>query len=86
MTEEEPLSTITIGGSKTPTTILCEGHVDAATFNKAFKEEGWEGGADVKLSELRLEYWVQHKAYWKRAWKDEKNTVPVTVYRWGTPF
>lgn len=38
--------TLSYDDSDEPAIVICQGHVDAETFNKAFKNEGWSDESD----------------------------------------
>lgn len=50
--------TITLLNGDNPTQVICAGHIDAKTFNKAFKAEGWDSQGDYKQKELKFVYMV----------------------------
>jgi len=82
--EINELETITLGGrheDDDPTYTICPGHVDAKTFKKAWKKEGWSP-SDTDQNELSYEYWIEGKKGWKRSAPGVKGAVPVTVRGW----
>lgn len=65
-----------------PEWTICPGHVDLATFNQAFQEEGWQDG-DWEEDRIRHEYWAEFKpGSWKKSEQGAPGAVPVTVADW----
>lgn len=78
----EELKTITIGDDDQPYFSLCPGHVDAATFNKAFSAEGWSSDARADETDIEHEYWTREGDHYKRSTQDDPNAEPFTVSEW----
>lgn len=53
------LKTITLGSAGNPSVVICPGHVDVKTFNKATKAEGWKGGLEYKQKVLQYVYCIE---------------------------
>lgn len=85
MTDETVLKTMTLSDDEqNPIVSLCPGHVDAATFNKAFGAEGWSGGGELHDSELKHEYWRKSGKHggWKKTTAADPESKPFTVSGW----
>jgi len=67
----------------TPTHVICEGHVDAETFNQAFQNEGWSDPGTWTDKDLKHTYavLVNDMWYWDRK-PDEPNAFKATVTTW----
>lgn len=52
------LKTITLGSDGNPSVVICPGHVDAKTFNKAFVAEGWDADS-YKQDVLKYVYCIE---------------------------
>lgn len=76
------LKTITLGDSDNPEVSICYGHVSAKEFAKAFKAEGWTGSGSPAQADLRYEYWINSRNFWKKSNPGNKKAVPVTVNDW----
>lgn len=78
------LKTITIGAMEdNPDYSICEGHVDAPTFQKAHEAEGWEDGGDIESMDLKHEHWVPlENGAWKKSNSTDPEAKPVTVMEW----
>lgn len=61
-------ATLCMGGD--PVHVVCMGHVDAKTFNKAFKAEGWDTSNRYKNSELKYIY-----GYWTKGERVEGSKI-----------
>ena len=78
------LTTISLGYRDDVYVTICLGHVDAKTFSKAFKAEGWDPAA-LEQDEILYEYWIKAKSSrcsWKKSVPGKKGAVPVTVSHW----
>lgn len=92
------LETVTISAhaeNDDPIASLCEGHVDAATYNAAHKAEGWDAEDETiepgeENSELKHEWWTREDAeveggtcdMWSKSEKGSPGAIPVTVRYW----
>lgn len=78
------LKTQTLMQGDNPAWVLCPGHVDIKTFNKAFKAEGWSGAGDYKKEDIFYEYWTFNRLtkHWKKAIPSAIGARKVTVCRW----
>lgn len=88
--------TISLGPESGPIVSLMKGHVDALTYVKAFREEGWnaefpmseddlEHDAELESTEIKHTYGVFNPE--KESWiwncdKDEPNAEAVTIRLW----
>lgn len=82
MKETEELKTITLGYAGNPTLVVCPGHVDIKTFNKATKAEGWQGGLQYTKDDLNYEYGIMTEKKYKRVAPSHKEAKPFTTCPW----
>jgi hypothetical protein len=75
------LKTITLGDGDSPSVSICNGHVNANTFAKALKAEGWSGDR-ISKNDLTYEYWIRLKRSWKRSEQADYKAQAVTVLVW----
>lgn len=86
--------TITLGSADNPHVTIMLGHVDAVTFDKAWKKEGWSGALSDKPDEeeiknfnegIRFGYGKlnkeEEKFYYGLEEKDE-GAEPITIMDW----
>ncbi len=78
------MKTITIGDETgNPTYSLCPGHVDAKTFAKAYRAEGWDGFDDPDENDLSHEYWKPSlNGTYVSCGKTDLGALPFTVWDW----
>lgn len=56
---KKELKTITLGMDDNPSVVICPGHVDVKTFNKAYKSEGWGDIGTYKQDDLKYVYCIE---------------------------
>jgi hypothetical protein len=81
------LKTMTLGNDTedddSPTLVVCEGHVDAKTFNEAFFNEGWSGKGEWSDDDLKY-IWgcFEGDTFIQCELKYSTETKPYTVTYW----
>lgn len=76
------LKTETIETEFGPSTVLCKGHVDIETFNRAHLAEGWDV-SEYELKDLYYTYATKDEKGWTWGLKaDHEGARPVTVCQW----
>lgn len=77
------LKTITLSDkTDDPLCVICPGHVDHKTFNKAFKEEGWNDIGHFRQDCLAYVYMIKTKDIYKKVPPSKKGAKPFTWTPW----
>lgn len=79
--KKKTLKTITLGVDN-PTFVICPTHVDAKTFNKAFKAEGWSEQGNYAQSDLRYIYMIKSGSNYKECSPSAKGARRFTFTSW----
>lgn len=74
-------ATRTFGFEDEPTITVLPGHVTAAKFSKAFRNEGWESDP-IQKDEISHEYGILTAKSYKKCKKEDPNALPMTVMEW----
>jgi hypothetical protein len=68
-----------------PAIVVCDGHVTADEFNKAFKAEGWDRESDYTQEDLTHGYSAfQANGFERVTTQNIKGTKPVTYVHWDS--
>lgn len=82
------LKTMTLTFQGDPTHVICPGHVDQKTFNKAFKAEGWSSagykGKDLQYIYARVKDHPTKPEYFnfKVVSPSHPEAKPFTIVNW----
>ena len=88
------VQTITVGSEDNPVATIMKGHVDGKTFDKAWKQEGWDGSLSEEPTEkevkdfeegLSFDYAKINEGGKTLSWgqtKGEAGVFPCTVSGW----
>lgn len=83
------LKTTTLMRHHDPVSVICPGHVDAKTFNQAFKNEGWKSPGQYKQADLKYIYMTKRKSknpdythFFKQVSPSVKGAKPYTSTSW----
>lgn len=86
MKKNTVLKTMTLGHDDNPGIVICPGHVNAKTFNKAFRAEGWSGDGTYKQDDLQYVYCkatkMKNGTRYTKVTPEHKDAKPFTWTSW----
>lgn len=79
---EKTLKTKTLGTKDQPAFVICDGHVDVKTFNKAFKSEGWSEVGKWDKKQIDYVYGFEGKCGFSLCEPNKLKAKKYTVAHW----